>query len=62
MLGRAGVALIAVAAVAVNLWLQVDWRLALVMLYVGLALALLATFLYLRDGRRQLAAKASSSD
>lgn len=29
MLGRAGVALIAVAAVAVNLWLQVDWRLAL---------------------------------
>jgi cardiolipin synthase len=34
---------------------------ALVMLYLGLALALLATLLYVADGRRQLARKASSS-
>lgn len=34
---------------------------ALVMLYLGLALSLLATALYLRDGRRQLRRKASSS-
>jgi cardiolipin synthase len=34
---------------------------ALVMLYVGLALALLATALYLRDGRAQLRGQASSS-
>jgi cardiolipin synthase len=39
----------------------VHW-LALVLLYVGLALALLATFLYIRDGKRQLDGKASSSD
>ena len=40
----------------------VHW-LALVMLYVGLALALLATALYLRTGARELALrKASSSD
>jgi cardiolipin synthase (CMP-forming) len=34
---------------------------ALVMLYSGLALALAATFLYIRDGRSQLRRKASSS-
>jgi CDP-diacylglycerol--glycerol-3-phosphate 3-phosphatidyltransferase len=44
----------------------VHW-LALVMLYVGMALALLATALYVRDGRRQVRArndppKLSSSD
>ncbi len=38
-------------------------RLALVMLYVGLTLALTATVLYVRDGMRQArAAKVSSSD
>jgi hypothetical protein len=35
----------------------VHW-LALVMLYVGMALALLATALYLRDGARQLSSSA----
>jgi cardiolipin synthase len=39
----------------------VHW-LALVLLYVGLALALAATVLYIRDGRRELRRKASSSD
>jgi cardiolipin synthase len=39
----------------------VHW-LALVLLYVGLALALIATVLYVRDGARELKAKASSSD
>jgi cardiolipin synthase len=39
----------------------VHW-LALVLLYVGLALALIATALYVRDGARELRRKASSSD
>ena len=40
----------------------VHW-LALIMLYVGLALSLIATVLYVRDGARELARrKASSSD
>jgi hypothetical protein len=34
---------------------------ALVMLYAGLFLALLATVLYVRDGRSQLRGEASSS-
>jgi len=34
--------------------------LALVLLYVGLALALTATVMYVRDGRRALAAQAST--
>jgi cardiolipin synthase (CMP-forming) len=38
----------------------VHW-LALVLLYVGLALALIATVLYVRDGRRALQSKGSSS-
>lgn len=39
----------------------VHW-LALILLYVGLALALLATILYVRDGVAELRAKGSSSD
>jgi cardiolipin synthase (CMP-forming) len=38
----------------------VHW-LALVMLYVGIALALVATVLYVRDGARELAARKASS-
>jgi cardiolipin synthase (CMP-forming) len=40
--------------------LGVHW-LALIMLYAGMALGLVATALYLRDGRRQLRDQASSS-
>jgi cardiolipin synthase len=39
----------------------VHW-LALILLYVGLALALVATVLYVRDGAAELRAKGSSSD
>jgi CDP-diacylglycerol--glycerol-3-phosphate 3-phosphatidyltransferase len=39
----------------------VHW-LALILLYIGLALALIATAVYIRDGRVELQAKGSSSD
>jgi CDP-diacylglycerol--glycerol-3-phosphate 3-phosphatidyltransferase len=39
----------------------VHW-LALILLYIGLALALIATAVYIRDGRVELHAKGSSSD